>query len=183
MRKRRVPYFAQPEGGTSAPSRAAAIGGTRVARRAGRRAAIIVMMIPTASETMTVRVLNTVDVCGRLIPNETSSEFSPLASSSPRNRPTIDASVPITNASTRTERSTWRRVAPRVRSVASSRVRWATVIDSVLAITKLPDEQGDPAEGEQEVLEDVEEPARVLGRLLGLLLTGLAPAHSGRAAA
>ncbi len=32
----------------------------------------------------------------------------------------------------------WRRVAPSVRSVANSRVRWAIVIDSVFAITKLP---------------------------------------------
>ena len=56
-----------------------------------------------------------------------------------------------------------------MRSVASSRVRWAIVIDSVLAITKLPDEQRDAAEREQEVLEDVEKAARVLRRLLRLL--------------
>ena len=101
-----MPYLAQRDGGSSEPSRAAAIGGTRVARSAGRSAASIVMMIPTSSETTIVRVLNTVDAWGRLIPNDTSSEFSALASSSPRNSPRIDASVPITNASTRTERST-----------------------------------------------------------------------------
>ena len=37
-----------------------------------------------------------------------------------------------------TERMTWRREAPSVRSVANSRVRWATVIDSVLKITNEP---------------------------------------------
>ena len=87
---------------------------------------------------MIVRALNTVAACGRSIPNETSSELSALASSSPTNRPTTEAIAPITNASTRTDVRTWRRVAPRVRSVASSRVRWAIVIDRVLAITKLP---------------------------------------------
>ncbi len=114
------------------------MGATRVARSAGRSAASIVITIPTANATMIVRVLNTVDVWGRLIPNDTSSEFNPLASSSPRNRPTTEASTPITNASISTERRTWRRVAPSVRSVASSRVRCAIVIDRVLAITKLP---------------------------------------------
>ena len=132
------PNLAHRDGGSSAPSRAAAIGGTRVARSAGRTAAIIVITIPTSSEITIVRVLNTVAAWGRLIPNDTSSELSALASSSPRNSPTIEASVPITNASTSTERSTWRRVAPSVRSVASSRVRCAIVIDSVFAITKLP---------------------------------------------
>ena len=72
------------------------------------------------------------------MPNETSSALSPLASPRPRNSPTIEASRPITSASSITDRSTWRRVAPSVRSVASSRVRWAIVIESVLAITKLP---------------------------------------------
>ena len=56
----------------------------------------------------------------------------------------IDARVPITNASISTERRTWRRVAPSVRSVASSRVRWAIVIDRVLAITKLPTNRAIP---------------------------------------
>ncbi len=70
-----------------------------------------------------MRVLNTVLVCGRSMPNETSRLFSALASPSPRNRPTTEATAPITSASSITEESTWRRVAPSVRSVASSRVR------------------------------------------------------------
>ena len=87
---------------------------------------------------MIVRVLNTVPVWGRSIPNETSRLFKPFASASPRNSPTTDANDPITNASSITDLRTCRRLAPSVRSVASSRVRWAIVIDSVLAITKLP---------------------------------------------
>ena len=131
-------------GGSTAPSRTAAIGGTRVERSAGRKAASSVITTPTSSDTMIVRVANTVLACGRSMPNDTSSEFSPLASARPRNRPTTEASSPIRSASSITERRTWRRVAPRVRSVASSRVRWAIVIESVLAITKLPTNSATP---------------------------------------
>ena len=42
------------------------------------------------------------------------------------------------NDSSSTERRIWRRDAPSVRSVANSRVRWVTVIESELAITNEP---------------------------------------------
>ncbi len=45
---------------------------------------------------------------------------------------------PSTSPSASTERSTWRREAPSVRRVASSRARWATVIESVLKMTNAP---------------------------------------------
>ena len=51
-----VPYLAQRDGGSTEPSRTAAIGGTRVARRAGRMLANSVTSVPTRSETTTVRV-------------------------------------------------------------------------------------------------------------------------------
>ena len=73
------------------------------------------------------------------------SSFRPTASPSPENSPMIDASRPITSASTITEASTCRRDAPIVRSVANSRVRCATVIDSVLKITKAPTNRAMPA--------------------------------------
>ena len=79
-----------------------------------------------------------------------------------------DASTPITNASTSTERSTCRRVAPSVRSVASSRVRWAIVIDSVFAITKLPTNSAMPPNASRKSWKMLRNAARVLGRLLGL---------------
>ena len=132
------------DGGSRAPSRTAAIGGTRVARSAGRSAARSVIPTPTTSEITIVRVLNTVPVCGRSIPNETSRLLSPLASPSPRNSPTTEATRPITKASIITDVRTWRRVAPSVRSVASSRVRCAIVIERVLAITKLPTNRAIP---------------------------------------
>ena len=61
------PKRAQRDGGSTAPSRTAAIGGTRVARRAGRRLASNVIRVPTSSETMIVRVAKTVVPCGRLM--------------------------------------------------------------------------------------------------------------------
>ncbi len=139
------PKRAKREGGSSAPSRTAAIGGTCVARRAGRSAASTVIATPTASDTMIVRVAKTVAAWGRSMPKETNTEFRPFASPRPRNRPATDASRPITNASSSTERRTWRRVAPSVRRVASSRVRCAIVIESVFAITKLPTNSAMPA--------------------------------------
>ena len=43
-----------------------------------------------------------------------------------------------------TVQRTWREVAPSVRSVANSRARCATVIDSVLAITNDPTKRAMP---------------------------------------
>ena len=77
-----------------------------------------------------------------------------------------EARIPITSASSSTDISTWRRVAPSVRSVASSRVRCAIVIESVFAITNVPTNSAIAAEREQEVVDDREEAVRVLGGLL-----------------
>ena len=41
-------------------------------------------------------------------------------------------------ASTSTDRNTWRRLAPTIRSRASSRVRWPTMIEKVLKMVKPP---------------------------------------------
>ena len=51
----------------------------------------------------------------------------------------------MTSASRMIERRTCRREAPSVRNVASSRVRWAIVIESEFAITKLPTKRATPA--------------------------------------
>ena len=125
-------------GAIVAPSRTAAIGGTRVALNAGRMLAISVTVIPSSSETMIVRVLKMRPLFGSVNPTASKSLNSPVASARPRKRPMIDASVPITRASTMTENRTCRRDAPSVRSVASSRVRWAIVIESELKMTNAP---------------------------------------------
>ena len=41
-------------------------------------------------------------------------------------------------ASPSTERKTWRRLAPTMRSSASSRVRWPTMMEKVLKMVKAP---------------------------------------------
>ena len=64
----------------------------------------------------------------------------------------IEPSRPTTTDSRTTEPSTWRREAPSVRSVANSRIRCATVIASVLAMTKLPTKSAMPAKPSREYL-------------------------------
>ena len=127
-------WAAKREGGSVEPSRTAAIGGTRVARSAGMMLASSVITVPSASETRTVRSENTIPASGSSPP----SALSSLASPSPAKSPTTEASSPITRPSITTERMTCLREAPSVRSVANSRVRWATVIDRVLKITNAP---------------------------------------------
>ena len=61
----------------------------------------------------------------------------------------------MTKPSSSTERSTCRREAPSVRSVANSRVRWATVIESVLKMTNAPTNSAIAAEREQEVADEL----------------------------
>ena len=101
--------------------------------------AISVTMIPSSSETMIVRVLKMSPLLGSVNPTASNSLNSPIASARPRNSPTIDASVPIhERLDDDREAPTWRRDAPRVRSVVSSRVRWAIVIESELKMTNAP---------------------------------------------
>ena len=84
-----------------------------------------------------------------------------------------------TSASTTTETSTWRRDAPSVRSVANSRVRWAIVIESELAITNAPTKSAIAAEREQELPQERDERVRVLRVLRRLRVAASAPACPG----
>ena len=81
---------------------------------------------------------------GSVNPTASKSEKRPFASARPAKSPTIDASVPMTSASSMTERSTCDRDAPSVRSVANSRMRCAIVIEREFAITKLPTKSATP---------------------------------------
>ena len=81
----------------------AAIGGTRVARSAGRSAASTVISTPTASETTIVRVAKTCAACGRSMPKETNSGSGPWRAPGQGTGPTTDASSPIRSSSS-TER-------------------------------------------------------------------------------
>ena len=77
------PKRASREGGSSDPSRTAAIGGTRVARNAGQRLATSVTRVPTTSETTTVLVAKTSPVSGRVTPTALNRASRPLASPKP----------------------------------------------------------------------------------------------------
>ena len=91
---------------------------------------------------------------GSVKPTASNSLNSPFARPKPTNSPVTDASRPTVNASISTALSTWRRLAPRVRRMANSRVRWAIVIDSELAITKLPTNSAMPANASRNVLKN-----------------------------
>ncbi len=119
-------------------SETAATGAMRTARRAGLMAATIVTPTPTTRHTMTVRVSNTRGPDGSVTPKPLNSFSSPTAASTPSPRPISDDSTPTMNASPSTERNTWRRLAPTMRSSASSLVRWPTVMENVFRMVKPP---------------------------------------------
>ncbi len=78
-------------------------------------------------------------VLGRSIPKALKSALSPAAKPIPREaRRGRRRPAPITVASSDIPRRIWPRVAPSVRSMPSSRMRCATVIENVLKIRKLP---------------------------------------------
>jgi hypothetical protein len=122
----------------SSASSSAAIGETRVARRAGLSAEASVTRIPTSRATTTVRVAITVPVLGRSMPKDLNTALSAAAKPMPPSTPSTDPSTPITAASTTTERRIWGRVAPSVRSSPSSRMRWAIVMLKMLKIRNEP---------------------------------------------
>ena len=87
---------------------------------------------------MTVRGAKTSEPVGKETPNALRSASSPIAIATPATRPTNEAMRPMTPASAITERNTCPRLAPTIRSSASSLVRWPTVIEKVFKIVKPP---------------------------------------------
>ncbi len=132
-------------GGSVAPSCTAAIGGTRVARNAGTIEAMRVTTTPMTSAEMIVRGRISIDAAGRPKPIASNRAWMPRAMPTPTASPMIDASRPMTSASPTTFRSTWPRVAPRVRTMPNSRTRWATVMEKVLKMMKAPTNSATPA--------------------------------------
>ena len=116
----------------------AATGAIRTARRAGLMAATMVTPMPTTRHTITVRASNTNGPDGNVTPNPLSSFSSPTAASTPSPMPISEDTSPTISASPSTERNTWRRLAPTMRSSASSRVRWPTVMENVFKMVKPP---------------------------------------------
>ena len=68
-----------------------------------------------------------------------------LAKPMPASTPMSDETTPISRASSSTERSTCRLLAPMVRSIANSRMRCETVIEKVLKMMNPPTKTAAPA--------------------------------------
>ena len=130
---------------STAPSRRPVTGGTRVTRRAGISDASTVSSVPSTSDRMIVRAAITVPSLGRSISSAWNSALMAGAKPIPSTRPSAEASRPSTNASRITDVTSWRRLAPSVRSMANSRVRWATVIENVLKIRNAATNSDTPA--------------------------------------
>ncbi len=126
-------------------SRSAAIGETRLARRAGMYAAMIVTTVPTRYAVIGVAALKTRDVPLRFMPMPLMRALSPTARPKPAARPSVDPTMPSSRASKRTDRRTCLPLAPMARMRPSSRVRWATSIWKVLKIRKMPTSTAMPA--------------------------------------
>ncbi len=141
-----------PEVSRTAPSRRPVTGGTRVARMAGISAASTARPVPSTSAVMIVRLSTTVPSLGNPISSASNNRPITGAKAMPASRPSTEAKTPIANASTTTEVMIWRRLAPRVRSIANSRVRWATVIEKVLKMRKAATNSATPANTSSAVL-------------------------------
>ena len=119
-------------------SETAATGAIRTARRAGLMAETTVTPTPTTRHTMTVRASNTMGPDGSVIPKPLSSASSPMAASTPNPSPMSEDTSPTMAASPSTDRNTCRRLAPTMRSRASSLVRCPTMMENVLKMVKAP---------------------------------------------
>ena len=82
-------------------------------------------------------------------PRLATSARSPRAAPTPATRPSNPPAAPTTTASPITEANTWRPVAPAARRRASSRNRWVTIIENVLAMRNAPNEERSPSQDEQ----------------------------------
>ncbi len=115
-----------------ATRRMAATGGVVEARHAGKIEATSVTPTPMTIELTIVVVEMTGAVEGTPMPAASSRARSPTARPMPASNPSSDATIPTASASRKIEPSTWLRLAPMARSSATSRVRWATMIEKVL---------------------------------------------------
>ena len=93
-----------------------------------------VTIVPTSTAMMKVRGSNVTAP----VEAEPKTDSRARAIRMPTTKPRIDATNPVTAASTSTDVITWARVAPSARRSASSRVRCATRMLKVLMMRKLP---------------------------------------------
>ena len=117
--------------------RIASTGSTAPARRAGAHAETTVTIVPKMIGTTTAETL-------RPRPPPMSIPLAPITAlitatnPTPATTPTMDPRTPTMTDSTTTELVIWRRDAPKARKSANSLMRWATIMENVLAIIKVP---------------------------------------------
>jgi hypothetical protein len=129
---------------SAAAERIACTGGTREARNAGITAASSVTPTPTANDSTSADG-GTMSPTGSRAPLcDSMTDFSITATPTPRPSPTSEAPAPTSAASTSTEPTICRRHAPNAASSASSDVRWATRIENVFRIRKIPTNRHNP---------------------------------------
>ncbi len=131
--------------GAGTASRSAWTGATLVARHAGGTAATTVITRPAPNDAAAPVAGTSSPLIGRDTPNPDSSAARPRASPMPSSTPAAAAAAPSSTASPSTLRNTWPRWAPSVRSSASSRTRWPTMIEKVFQITNAPTNSDTPA--------------------------------------
>ena len=163
-------------GGSSAPSRTAAIGGTRVARSAGKKLAISVTTIPSASETTIVRVSSRMPLFGQREPDRVEQREQALREAEPEEQPDDrceDAHHERLEHDRHPHLTSRRAERPQRRELTRAlRDRDRQRVDD----HERADEERDQSEGEQEVAEERDELVRGL-RVLARL--GVAGPHLG----
>ena len=167
---------AKRDGGSDAPSRTAAIGGTRVARRAGTKPATSVIATPATRLTTTVRAAKTVPV---------DREVEPERAQAPRSRPFASPS-PSEEAGDGGGEPDHERLqddgAEHLPAGGPDRPQGRELPHPLgdgdrqgVEDHERPDEERDPAEREQEVADELREVLDVLGRVRRLLRRRSAP--------
>ncbi len=121
----------------------ARIGAIRPARRAGLSAPSRAVTSPVATAAAKAIQVRRRSPTGK--PTSRISAIRATASASPSPRPRGAPTSPIAPASSRTERTIIGRVAPRVRCIPISRMRWSTVMLKLLKIRKPPTNSAMPA--------------------------------------
>ena len=146
-------------------SRMAATGAMVAALRAGKMAATTVMPVPTSRAEITAEGGTLNGVSGPANPMLRSRALRPMASPMPATTPMAEAPRPTTNASSSTERSTWRPAGPdgpqqgELAGALGDDDRERVVDD------ERAHEQGDQGERQQERVEDGDQ---LLERVLAL---------------
>ena len=145
--------------GSAATGRSASSGATRLARRTGASEARTVTTTPPTKPSATAS-----GGTARPAAIPPVSAAARAATPIPTTTPTAEPSRPVSRASASSIRRTCGVEAPTARSRPISRRRWVRTMTRVLSDGHRADQQGDRAEDEHQVAEDVSDAGRLLQR-------------------